>query len=411
MVFYSTDGRAYTVAIALLLASTLSMLIAVETKRTRWWVAYAAFTALCMYAHYTTAFVLGAQLLWLLWAHPDARKAAILANVGAAIAFLPWLPSMLDDFDSPTIGLLSLLQGDGFGVKRQAVEAWAFGYPYSTPREVPGVVPIVIATAALGIAALVALWRWWTRGGGEDGRPQRRVSRGVVLVFMLALSTPVAELVILGLGGNDLFGARNLNTATPGLALVIGAVAGSAGVVMGTICVVAVLGAFAYGTARSLDQTVETIPLNDASAFIDENSAPDDVVVVMLSAVITPVPLTPLDLYMEGDDHPEYRIYLPKGKPPFLHNSPMPAPLVRDAIAQAETNPDGRLFLVTGPTLVQQGPDGVTLTLPPPPQSEKGETQTITLGPDWQVVDEARWEGISDVLVLELEHQGPPADQ
>ena len=139
------------------------MLLAVQTGRRRWWVLYAAATCLCMYAHYTTAFVLGAQLLWLLWAHPEARKMALIANAGAAVAFLPWVPSLLEDLRSPTIEILDQLQGDGFDVKREAVEAWAFGYPFNLTSDVPGTIPLTIGVVALALAALAAAVRYGLR--------------------------------------------------------------------------------------------------------------------------------------------------------------------------------------------------------------------------------------------------------
>ncbi len=120
---------------------------------------YGLLSLLAMYTHYTSAFVLIAQLAWLLWAHPDARRPALLANAAAAVLFLPWVPGLLDDMNSPTIDILSALQGDGFGVKRQAVEAWAVGYPFKTPHQFPGVFPAALALVGLVIAAVAGLVR------------------------------------------------------------------------------------------------------------------------------------------------------------------------------------------------------------------------------------------------------------
>ena len=91
MIFYSAEARAYSPAIALVLLSSLALLTAVRDPRARWWVAYGAASCAAVYTHYTSLFPLAAQLLWVLWAHPGARKAALLANAGAALAFLPWL--------------------------------------------------------------------------------------------------------------------------------------------------------------------------------------------------------------------------------------------------------------------------------------------------------------------------------
>ena len=404
VVFYSTDARAYMLAMALLLGTTLTMLIALEDGRRRWWAAYAVLAALCMYAHYTTAFVLGAQLLWLLWAHRDVWRTAIVANVGAAILFIPWMPSMLKDFDSPTIDVLSDLQGDGFDVKRQAVESWAFGYPYNLPSDIPGRFLIAVGTIALAVAALVGLWRWAAprlRGAAERFQP---VSKGVVLALMLALATPVAELLLLGLGGSDLFGARNLNTAAPGFALSIGALTTAAGAVVGTICAAAVLGVFAYGTARSLDPNVSTINLKAAARFVEEEADEDDVVLDLISAAVSPVPLTALDVYLPQPRN-EFRVYLPEGPPPFLDFPPTPKPIVESALEAAEGK---RLFIVAGSNLIDESADRITITLPPA-EPGRDETETVTLQPSWRITDRESWEGISDVEVLELEQSADTA--
>jgi hypothetical protein len=406
VVFYATDARAYMLAMALLLATTLTMLIALEDGRRRWWVAYAVFTALCMYTHYTTAFVLGAQLLWLLWFHPPARVTAIVANIGAAILFIPWIPSMLADMDSPTIDVLSALQGDGFDVKRAAVENWAFGYPYNLPVDLPGRFLVTLGTVALVVAAVVGLWRWAgprLRRRAEGFPP---LSRGVILALLLALATPVAELVILGLGGTDLFGARNLNTSAPGFALSIGALTSAAGMAVGAICAAAVLGVFAFTTARSLDPSVSTIKMRDAARYIEAESDPDDVVLDIISAALSPVPLTSLDVYLPQPRVAEFRPYLPEGPPPFVKFPPPPRPIVEEAIREADGK---RLFIVSSTDLIDETADPLTITLPPA-EPGRDETETVTLPPAWEVVDRRDWEGISGVEVLVLEQTGGGAD-
>lgn len=398
MIFYATDARAYTLAIALLLASTLAMLLAVRGGGTRWWVLYGLFSCLCMYTHYTTAFVLGAQLLWLLWAHPEARRVALLANVGAALAFAPWVPSVLEDFRSPTIGILSDLQGDGFDVKREAVENWAFGYPYNSIADFPGRLAVAVALIALGVALCVGLWRWysgWRARGGGGRFPA--VSRGMVLVVLLMLATPVAELALLGLGGSDLFGARNLNTASGGFALSIGGILAAAGLGAGALCGAAVLSVFAIGATRSLEAVVSTIDFKAAAAQIDREADGDDVVVDMLSPVLTPVPLTPLDAHLP-QTRKEFRLYLPAGPPPFLDPPPPPRPILARAVRAAS----GRsLFLVGGEqTVAEEG--GRLLVSVPPADSSISTSQTLTLPRGSEILSKRAYEGLGPVVVYEI---------
>src|SRR5205085_3620663 len=67
MIYYSAEARAYGVMMALVVGSTLAMLKATETREARWWVGYAVCSCAALYTHYTCAFALGVQLLWLLW--------------------------------------------------------------------------------------------------------------------------------------------------------------------------------------------------------------------------------------------------------------------------------------------------------------------------------------------------------
>ena len=56
--------------------------------------------------HYTRIFVLAAQVLWVDRKHREALRACILANVGVAVGFAPWLPGFIADNDSPTTDIL-----------------------------------------------------------------------------------------------------------------------------------------------------------------------------------------------------------------------------------------------------------------------------------------------------------------
>ena len=74
----------------LCLLATLALLIAIESGRTRWWVAYAVAVAAAAYTHYPSVFVLIVLFGWAFFARPQARKPLVLANLGAALLFAPW---------------------------------------------------------------------------------------------------------------------------------------------------------------------------------------------------------------------------------------------------------------------------------------------------------------------------------
>ena len=390
MILYSTDGRGYAVAIALLLLSTLSMLIAVDTGRTRWWVAFGAFTFLAMLTHYTAAFVLIAQLLWLLWASPPSRRAGLAATTVAAIAYIPWVPSLLADMDSPTMQILNALQGSGFGIKRAAVETWMFGYPYADLHEVPGHVFLALGFLGLLGAGIAGLVRFF-RGSG------RTVDRGVVLVIAIAVATPAAEAVLLLVGGTDLFSARNLTVSSGGLALTAGALLTSAGVLWGTVCGIAVFACLGVGAARIYRTDSTMIDFKGVASRIESEAMPGDVVIDLVTA--TPVPLTPLDADL-AQRYPEYRVFLPLGPPPFLAYSAVTDPdvLIRLGFEQA----DGHRVLLVGTEsrLTQEG-NRLTSIETKSPLSPTSTQVSIPNG--WKVTEETSFPGLLDIQLLVLE--------
>lgn len=193
----------------------MSMLIAAETGRTRWWVAYGLLTCLAMYTHYTACFVLAAQFLWLLFAHPSSRLPALLANVGAAVLFMPWISGLRADLDSPTTPVLEALQGDGFDAKWTAVREWSFGDPIADPSLMPGSAGMVITTAGLLAAAVLTGFalRQRRREGPTDGSGKGPlVPLGLSLALVITVATPLGEFLI-SLAGTDLFGSRNMTAS------------------------------------------------------------------------------------------------------------------------------------------------------------------------------------------------------
>ena len=115
MIYYSVEARAYALMIALLTVSTLALLAALDTRRTRWWVLYAVCTCGAMLSHYTALFPLAAQFAWVIWTHREAIRPLLLANLGAAVGFAPWIGGFIADNNSPTTEILSALSPFNFG--------------------------------------------------------------------------------------------------------------------------------------------------------------------------------------------------------------------------------------------------------------------------------------------------------
>jgi len=108
MIFYSTEARAYGLLMLLVTGSTLSMLLAVDTgrrcgggctQRARRWRS----------GRTTPAYSCSPPS----WRGPvgasGARRAALLATLGAVVGVLPWLPGFFDELRSPTLKILSAL--------------------------------------------------------------------------------------------------------------------------------------------------------------------------------------------------------------------------------------------------------------------------------------------------------------
>ena len=223
LIYYSTEARGYALMMAFVVASTLALLVAAESGRAFWWVVYAVCSCAAMYSHYTAAFALGGQVLWLFWAHPGARRACLLANAAAALAFLPWISGLLADFDSPTTEILSSINPFGWEYAWTSLSHAAVGYPYGkkTLTELPGVPALVMFALALVLALAGLAVRAVRR---ETGLLQP----GVALVVVVALSVPVGEALVSAVSTN-LFGGRNLVAGLPAAALCLGALLVGAG--------------------------------------------------------------------------------------------------------------------------------------------------------------------------------------
>lgn len=338
MLYYSGEARGYALMMCLVVLSTLAMLLAVDTRRWGWWALYAAASAGAVYSHYTSVFALGAQFAWLLWAHPEARRAALIANAGAAIAFLPWWSGLRGDLNSPTTDILSALQPFTFGFVRASTVHWLVGYPYinesSSVRHLPGLLALILLAVAVvaSLALLVPRLGAW-----------RRLDRRIVLVALLALAVPVGELVASAVSSN-LYGTRNLAASWPYVALTAGAVLASPGPRLRIVTIGLAVVAFAIGAVRILGPDFQRPHYREIASLIDRTASPQDVVVDGPTISPAGVP-TPFDVAFK---RPHRRFQLAKAKVrynPFrILGAPAPIPdVVRQAAAAAAGH---RLYLI-----------------------------------------------------------------
>lgn len=343
MVFYSTEARGYAVAMCLVAASTLALLNAAEGGRKRWWLAYAIAVAASAYTHYTTVFVLAFQLIWVLWAHPRARRAAIVATGLATLTYVPWLTGLHADLISPTTQILSSLQPFTPEAIRSSLVHWSFAYPYAVVvpvRIVPGVPATIALAIAVSVAALAALIRG-TRGEGLASVARRRE---VVLVVGLGLSVPVGAAVVTAVTTN-LFSTRNLAASWPGLAVATALLLVSAGPRLRIATAGLAVAALALGAVHMLGDDLSRPQYDQVAFYINEHSRPGDVIIDE-TAIVSPGPLSTIDPYLHRRG-PIFRSLQPQqSSHPFtVDDRRVPADeAARKAVAAAHGR---RIFLAT----------------------------------------------------------------
>ena len=401
MIYYSVEARSYALMIALLTASTVALLAALDSGRGRWWFAYAACSCGALLSHYTSVFPLAAQFAWVVWAHREAIRELLLSNLGVLIGFSPWIPGFIADNNSPTTAILSALQPFTLDAVRFALEQWAVGYPYVRLESVPGVAAGVLLIAGLLIGAV---------GGAPRARQSLRgSSRGLsgalgripprlILIALLAVATPLGEAVYSALGTN-LLGARNLNASSPGLAVAIGAIVTSAALPLAIAAVALVLSGFGLAAAKSLDSEVGRIDYAGAARLIEARWGSGDVIVD--AATLTPVPLTGLDVYLPPG-HREFRLGLPRSDHPFMIGDPVPPPN-RQIAAALDAARGKSIFLVTHVDLSETTRQVADL------QRRKrnlGERMLRRARPGFEVTYRKTLPGVAPLAVIELADRG-----
>jgi mannosyltransferase len=326
LIFYSTEARAYALLLLVVLLSTLTLLRALDAGGFKWWAAYAACSCAAIYTHQTTVFVLAAQFAWAFWARPGARRALFIANAAAVVAYLPWLPTVIESTDSPGTKVIGTLQAFDLGAVRADLQRWSIGHPYLPFGSLPGRVAVALALAGLTVGLLGLALR--LRRAGRD-RPLSRPSADTVLIVALALATPV------GLGlyssiGDSVWDARNLTASTPGLALAVGVLVTSGGGALRVAAIGLVVGALVIGAVKMLEADAQRPDYDAAARFIAEAWAPQDALVE--APFFTPGPLTELGdiaLAHTGRPTPERQRILRLGYPPLdaLLRAPPYAPV------------------------------------------------------------------------------------
>jgi hypothetical protein len=239
-------------------------------------------------------FLLAAQFLWALWARPEARRALVIANVTAAIAYLPWLPVLINHTRSPGAKVFETINPLGLDAIGRDLAHWAIGHPYIALTSVPD--PIAIAmlgtACAIAISGVVVRARW----------PARRVrlqwiSDYRALILVLALAMPVG-LLLYSLFRNSVWDERNLIASWPGLAVATGALVTSVRGPMRVAAVALVVAGFAISALELLSPAHQRPDYRAAVAFVRRADHADDPIAELPGP--SPGPLTEVDAALAG---------------------------------------------------------------------------------------------------------------
>lgn len=342
MVFYSAEARSYSVMMALVLLSTLMLLLAIDRRRPGWWIGYTVFVCMAAYTHYTSIFVLGAQFAWAMWLHPEARRSLLLATSAAALIYVPWLPSLKEDLDSPTTQILSLLFPFDFDSVLSYVSRWSIGFPTPNVRytDVPGIPGLVLIGAGLlvGTAGMI-LWRHRLRSwfAAHDWR--------IALVGLLALATPAGEAAV-SLIGSNVISTRNLAASWPYLALTFAALITVGSMRLRVLAATLVVAGFAIGAAKMVTPDLERPRYSEVTQLVDDLSA----AVVVDASAFTPGPLSNFEVVTTTPEAEVLRLNIPEQRTdPFdlADRLTEPAEIASRAVAASSGGP---IVVVTSPS-------------------------------------------------------------
>lgn len=315
LIYYSTEARAYMPLAAIGLVSSSTLIRALESRQKRWWVAYAVASCAGVYTHFTIVFLLLGQFVWAFATHPGARRALLTANAAAAAGFIPWLPALVENTESPGVQLIEQLHP--FTPRQISVDLahLGAGHAYLSLREIPGDLGIAILAAALLLGALAAAVAHRKRALPDHP--------ALGLAVMLAVSVPLGLLISGLVGEHSVWDRRNLIASAPGVMLLMGAFVTAGPPRLRVATTALVLSGLLVGLPPLYSQDNRRPDFDALAAFIQRTGAPSDPVVED-TVLAGPGPYSPMDAALRklgraGADHrrPAFR----------LNSAPLPAVL------------------------------------------------------------------------------------
>ncbi len=284
--WYAQETRMYTLLVALTLASSYLLWLALaETEtaaRRRLWAGWAVATALALYTHYFAAFILVFQVAYVILVWGRRAKAVpwrepLVALIAVGLAYAPWLPFLLGRYESDTsywAGQLKLDEavrkvGISFSVGESVVEGvgqW-----------------LALGFAVVLVVAVVALL--WCRRDvpAVDGASEP----SALLFLLLYLAVPVV-LLLATTYSSPKFSARYAMPASPPFFILLAAgwarlARGRRVLVRGlaVLSVAFVLGAMVYADYGAFFDVRFTKPdFRGAVGWVETHQVPDEAVIL-----------------------------------------------------------------------------------------------------------------------------------
>ena len=259
MVWYSQEARAYALLVLLCALSLALFGELLRGREGRWLAWWAVASALALLAHYFAVFVVGPELVLLLWLLPERRRSILVAGGAVAAVGLALVPLAVHQADQGHDGWIAQIP---LGTRlKDTGKQFLLGYSGSPARALSAVTAVLLA-----LAGALALWRG-------------RVRRGwwlAVAVGAAALAVPLAAKAV----GADYLFPRNMIGAWVPLAVALGAAALSrAGALALAALCVALL---ALTIAVDIDTKLQRADWRGASEVIGAARAPRAIVVPAL---------------------------------------------------------------------------------------------------------------------------------
>jgi uncharacterized membrane protein len=204
-IWYSQEIRMYTLQTLLVSLSFLFLVLALRERRIILWTGYSIFTALSLYAQYTSLFGVVAQGLFVMIGYRQKLRAWLLAQCAVVVLFAPCLHLLVSQ-TTRTIGE-SWLPPLELGRVLAFLSLFSGAYLGDTRARFPS----IAVTIVVMIVASVILLR-------------RRETRPTAALLLLWFCVPAALLALQSIG-HDHFLPRALVYTAPALALLVGCAA------------------------------------------------------------------------------------------------------------------------------------------------------------------------------------------